>query len=175
MATAARVLNFSRDDEGGSRVQMERAAESEPAARDPYHLRPLPYEDIYLYIKRFDNAGVVRQADPAEGRTAWKAIAGSCVAAALLVATLLPSSYWLMAGMQIGHLKAARDQAEKELRTLVYEEARLLRIERLHEIAREREFSAPGRDQILYSQPKNAFAQNGGPVTVPETTSGTQR
>lgn len=151
MATAAQV--FPNVPDGRS------ARPGLSVADDPFRLRPLPGEDVYLYVKRFDNTGVVRQADPGSGRAAWKAICGSGIAALLLIALLLPGGYRLLAGYQISQLKQEREQSLKELKTLEFEEARYLRIERMYELARERQMAPPAGDQLIYSQPKDALAR----------------
>jgi cell division protein FtsL len=113
---------------------------------------------VFLLIKRFDNTGVVRQADPHAGKTAWKAIGGSCIAATLLIGLLLPGAYRLLAGYRIDQLKQAREESIRELRTLEYDEARLIRMERVNEVARSREFAAPTSEQVQFVQPKDSVA-----------------
>ena len=34
------------------------------AVRDPFQLRALPHEDVFLYSKQIDNSRLVREADP---------------------------------------------------------------------------------------------------------------
>ncbi|MCX6594014.1 MAG: hypothetical protein NTZ56_21080 [Acidobacteria bacterium] len=169
MATLAQIFTprFSRDDreslsnEGRSRAQKGPAV-SEAAGQvdvDVYQLRPLPYED-FLYVKNdFNNHRVVRQADPTAGRSAWKAIGSSCIAAALLIALLLPGAYRLLAGYQISRLKLEREQYSNVLRTLDSQEASLVKMERLYEVARTKGYAPPTRDQVQYSQPKDAVAR----------------
>ncbi len=168
MATLAQNLRWkdSRDDENND---MHRAVEftdsihavesmEESSATDHYSLRPLPNEELYLYIKRIDNTGVVRQHDPSSGRVAWKAIGGSCIAASLLVGLLLPSAYQLLAGYQIDRLKQVQAQSVKELKTLEYEEARHINMERMLELAKTKEFVAPSTEQVQFLQPKDSVA-----------------
>jgi len=127
--------------------------------RDPFILRPLPNEDLFLYIKRFDNTGVVRQPDPQAGHTAWKIIGTSAAAAALLIGLLLPGAYRTLAGYQIDELKRKREQAVRELRTLEYLEASLINMERVHELAKTRDFTAPSGDQVQFLPPKDSVAR----------------
>lgn len=169
MATLAQIFTprISRDDresllnEGRSRAQMGPAV-SEAAGQpevDVFQMRPLPYED-FLYIKSdFNNHRVVRQADPTAGRSAWKAIGSSCIAAALLISLLLPHAYRLLAGYQISRLKLEHEQYSNVLRTLDSQEASLVKMERLYEVARTKGYALPTRDQVQYSQPKDAVAR----------------
>ena len=169
MATLAQIFTprISRDDreslsnEGRGRAQKGPAV-SEAAGQvevDVYQLRPLPYE-AFLYVKNdFNNHHVVRQADPTAGRSAWKAIGSSCIAAALLIALLLPNAYRLLAGYQISRLKQEREQYSNVLRTLDSQEASLVKMDRLYEVARTKGYAPPTRDQVQYSQAKDAVAR----------------
>lgn len=169
MATLAQILHWgSREGTGGGAqgaftgtepVAAQRAGIGERASADPFALRPLPNEDVYLYVKRFDNTRVVRQADPAAGLSAWKAIGASCVAAGLLVCLLLPGAYRLLAGYQIDALERSREQALKELKTLEYEEARRLNLKRMLETAEGKDFVAASAGQVEYLEPKDSVAQ----------------
>lgn len=158
MATLAQSLRWkdSRGEEDHLETQAPYGAREEAGSIsvDPYCLRPLPNEELYLYIKRIDNTGVVRQHDPSSGRVAWKAIGGSCIAASLLVGLLLPSAYRLLAGYQIDRLKQAHEQSIKELKTLEYEEARHINMDRMLELAKTKEFVAPTTEQVQFLQPR---------------------
>lgn len=164
MATLAQTLRWkdSRDEE--REMHAPARAESQPVQTasalmaDPYTLRPLPNEELFLYVKRFNNTGVVRQHDPQTGRVAWKTIGGSCIAATLLVGLLLPGAYRLLAGYQLDRLKQAREQSIKELKTLEYEEARHINMERMLELAKSKEFAPPSTEQVQFLQPKDSVA-----------------
>ncbi len=168
MATLAQIFTprISRDDresllnEGRSRAQGPAVSEAAGHVEvDVYQMRPLPYED-FLYIKSdFNNQRVVRQADPTAGRSAWKAIGSSSIAAALLIGLLLPHAYRLLAGYQISRLKLEHEQFSNVLRTLDSQEASLVKMERLYEVARTKGYAPPTRDQVQYSQPKDAVAR----------------
>lgn len=163
MATLAQTIwkhSSLREERQGSGTRSVRVPDSEPGTQeDPFRLRPLPNEDLYLFVKRFDNTGVVRATDPRAGRVAWKAIGGACVAATLLVGMLLPGAYRLLAGYQLDRLKQTREQATRELRTLEFEEERLRRMERMQELAESRQFAPPTRDQVQHVQPKDSVAK----------------
>jgi hypothetical protein len=151
MATAAQVFPVTPEIRPGRQTRG--------GTDDVFHLRALPGEDVYLYVKRFDNTGVVRQADPGAGQAAWRAICGSGIAALLLIALLLPGGYRLLAGYQLSQLKQERELAIRELKALEFEEARYLRIERMYELAKQHRMAPPAADQLIYSQPQDAVAQ----------------
>jgi hypothetical protein len=169
MATLAQILHLgSRDETSGGTQEAFSGTEPGNAARmgagerasfDPYVLRPLPNEDVYLYVKRFDNTLVVRQADPQAGRSAWKAIGASAIAAGLLVCLLLPGAYRLLAGYQIDSLERALEQSVKELKTLEYEEARRLNLDRMREMAEGKEFAPASVGQVEYLEAKDSLAR----------------
>lgn len=168
MATLAQIFHWSSDEEssgtqetraGSEPVRVRRQGIAGQASVDPYALRPLPNEEVYLYIKRFDNTRVVRQADPQAGRAAWKAIGASCVAAALLVSLLLPGAYRLLAGYQIDSLTQSREQAARELKTLEYQESLRLNIRNMQEVAKGKEFAPPVAGQVQFLQPKDSVAR----------------
>ncbi len=122
---------------------------------DPYRLRPLPHEDVYLHSKRIDNSRVVREADPVARRKCWRAIAVSCVAAVYLMAILLPDVLGRVAGYRIYYLQQQHDQLLNEKSVLELEEARLLSPERLEELARTLELVDPVPGQVLVLNPKS--------------------
>lgn len=131
------------------------------AIHDEFYLRSLPAEDVYLFVKRFDNAQVVRAADPAEGHRCWQAIAATMLGAVLLIGLLLPSAYRLLAGYQLGKLQTERRLLERERAELQLEEARLLSPQRLEELARAQQMIDPEPETVQYLTPaKGSLALN---------------
>ncbi|MDX2179860.1 MAG: hypothetical protein SFV18_09730 [Bryobacteraceae bacterium] len=160
MATLARTFgNAGWDEAPRSEARKRDAAVSETADSDIYLLRPLPNEGVFLYVKRFDNTRVVRQADPHARRTAWKTIGGSCAAAALLIGLLFPGAYRLLAGFQIERLKTETREARMLLETLTYEEAYRARIQRVHDTAVAKGYQPPAAGQVEFAQPKASVAR----------------
>lgn len=131
------------------------------AAWDEFSLRSLPAEDVYLFVKRFDNAQVVRASDPAEGQRCWQAIAATMLGAVLLIGLLLPSAYRLLAGYQLSKLQVERRLLERERAELQLEEARLLSPQRLEELARAQQMIDPEPETVQYLTPaKGSLALN---------------
>src|ERR1039457_1822786 len=60
--------------------------------RDPFLLRTLPHEDVFLYCKKIDNSRLVREADPESRGKCWSAIGAACLALALLTGVLVPGA-----------------------------------------------------------------------------------
>jgi hypothetical protein len=115
-----------------------------------FRLRPLANEDVFFYHKRIDNTRVVREADPRAGRVCWRLIGSSIASAVLLSAILVPSLYGLMAGYRIESLRQERQRLETERASLELDEARLLRPERLIELARKQRFVDPEPQKVVY-------------------------
>jgi hypothetical protein len=121
---------------------------------EPCRLRPVPNEDIYLYRKAIDNAGVVRLADPRVRARCWRMIAATTAGTMMLVAVLWPGVYGMLTGYQIETLKVQQQRLLAERSALELEEAQLLDPARLEEVAQSRQFINPLPDQIEYLSPQ---------------------
>ncbi len=121
------------------------------AVADPYRLRPLPGEDVYLYHKKIDNSRVIRQADPVARRRSARAVAGSFAAALLLMLLLLPHGLNVIAGYHIDKLEASNHQLRGERSRLELEESRLLSPERLNALAVELHYVDPDPNKVVYA------------------------
>jgi hypothetical protein len=152
MATLANIFNrFGVASVAAEAVTSEDRAQADSACR----LRALPNEDVYFFVKRIDNARVVRQADPAERARGWRVVAGGCGAAVLLIATLLPSAYGLLAGYQLNQLQSDHQKLITQKSTLELEEAALISPERLQVWADRDKFAEPAPESVVYITPKN--------------------
>lgn len=117
---------------------------------DDFKLRPLPNEDVYFFVKRIDNSRLVRKAEPGTSAMSWKFLGGACAAAVLLIGTLLPNAYGLLASHQLHNLQVENQRLLTERATLELEEARLLSPARLEELARMQKFVDPTPDTVIY-------------------------
>jgi hypothetical protein len=129
---------------------------------DDYGLRPLPSEDVYFFLKKIDNSRIVREADPAARKRAWKAGAKGVAAAALLILLLMPKALGMMAGYQVHMLAQDRERLINERSVLALEEARLVSPERLEQLAQELKLVNPDprRVLVLNSKAESALALN---------------
>lgn len=132
------------DNEEGRRVRVE----------DPYFLRPLPGEDIFFYSKLIDNARVVRQPDPRARGACWSAAGVMCMLAALLTFSLAPRIANLFAGYRVEALRQEQQRLIDERQVLDVEEAKLLRLDRLDELAHHRNLAPPKPGQLFDLEPK---------------------
>jgi hypothetical protein len=153
MATLANI--FNRFMEAGAEARSEQQTRVVRVAAESYLLRPLPNDDVYFFVKRIDNSRVVRKADPKARKQSWKARGASCLAAAGLIATLLPSAYGLMANYQLHQLRQEHERLMGEQSRLELQEATLVSPERLQRLAKDEGFTDPTPDHTIYLTPKN--------------------
>lgn len=113
-------------------------------------IRSFMNEDVLFYVKRIDNSGVVRAADPASRSRALKLAGSMFGAAVLLVGVLLPGAYGLMAGYQIQSLEREHERLASEQASLELEEAKLLSPARMEQLAREQQFIDPAPQKVVY-------------------------
>src|SRR5437660_11613423 len=107
---------FAKEETETPRVMAEGSA----------RVRAFANEDIYFFVKKIDNSGVVREADPAARGTCWKLIGSVVAAVVLLVGVLLPGAYSLLAGYQIQSLRVEGQRLATEQASLELEEAQLV-------------------------------------------------
>ena len=132
-------------------------------------LRPIPNEDVYLFVKRIDNTGVVRAVDPAARRARSRSMATGFVAAMLVIAGLVPTAYNTMAGFTLQQLRTEGNKLQQEQARLQLEEAELASLDRLTQLAKKLNMAEPQPQQIemLEGQSK-AEARNNLPLNGAE-------
>ena len=147
-----------------------RALEEFPAAvwtrTESPRLRPIANEDVYLFVKRIDNSGVVRAADPIALRARSRSVATGFIAAMLVIAGLVPTAYNTMAGFTLQTLRQEQDKLKQQQSTLDLQEAEMLSPTRLERLAKSLKMVEPSPQAIQYidSRPK-AEARNNLPTT----------
>ena len=128
--------------------------------RDPFQLRALPHEHLFLYHKRIDNSRLVREADPKSKSACWSAIGAACMLAVLLTSAFAPSVATTIAGYKLEALKVEERRLQEELRGLDLIEAELLSPARLDRLAQQNNLvpPAPGQISHLEGKPQGAVA-----------------
>ncbi len=122
---------------------------------DPFEVPLFPNEDVYFYIKRIGNSGVVRVADPAARKVCWRMIGYSFVLATLVISLLLPNLYDLMAGYKMEALRQEKQRLELDRAALDLQEAKLVSPARLEELARLQRFVDPAPASVVYLENKS--------------------
>jgi hypothetical protein len=117
---------------------------------DSSRLRPLANEDVYLYIKRIDNAAVVRAADPAARRNSLGAVATGFAMALFVIAGLFPAAYNTMEGYRIQQLRQEQNLLKQENASLKFQQAKLLSPENLNRLAAKLNMVDPAPQQVQF-------------------------
>jgi hypothetical protein len=128
--------------------------------RDPFQLRGLPHEHLFLHHKRIDNSRLVREADPKSRGACWSAIGATSVLAVLLISAFAPSVATTIAGYKLEALRIEERLLLEEHRGLDVQEAELLSPARLDRLARENNLVAPTSEQVFHleGKPQGAVA-----------------
>jgi hypothetical protein len=122
--------------------------------RDPFLLRALPHEDVFLYSKKIDNSRLVREPDPQARGACWSAIGAACVALALLTSVLAPSVAGTLAGYKLESLRSEERRLLSERRVLQLQEAELLSPGRLEKLAKGQNLVTPASGQVVHLEGK---------------------
>jgi hypothetical protein len=161
MASLATIVN---------RFVGVRAVEALPAAvwtrTESPRLRPIANEDVYLFVKRIDNCGVIRAADPAARQARSRSVATGFLAAMLVIAGLAPAAYNTMAGFELQNLRKDQDVLKQEQATLDLQEAQLLSPVRLDQLAKSLKLVEPAPQEVQYldGKTKTTDARNQWPA-----------
>ena len=128
--------------------------------RDPFQLRALPHEHLFLHKKQIDNSRLVREADPKSRGACWSAIGTACVLALLLTSAFAPSVATTIAGYKLEALRIEERRLLEEGRVLDLQQAELLSPARLDELAQQNNLIAPASGQVLHleGKPQGAVA-----------------
>jgi cell division protein FtsL len=117
--------------------------------RDPFQLRALPQEDVFLFCKRIDNSRLVREPDPQARGACWSAIGAACVLVVVLTSVLVPNVASTLAGYKLQALRVEQRQLLDEKRTLELKEAELSSPQRLEKLAQAQNLVAPSSGQVV--------------------------
>jgi len=118
--------------------------------RDPFKLRPLPFEDVFFCCKRIDNSRLVREPDPKAGNACWSAMGVASVILALLLGVLAPKVAATLCGYKLESLRAEQLQLLDENRVLDLQEAELLSPARLDQLAKDHNLVTPSAGQVVH-------------------------
>jgi len=139
-------------------ARSEETVSARPRVLEPGHafeVPSFPNEDVYFYVKRIVNTGVLREADPAARKTCWRMIGYSFLVATLAISLLLPTLYQLMAGYRMEALRQERERLELDRAALELQESRLVSPARLEDLARMQRFVDPAPDSVVYLENKS--------------------
>jgi hypothetical protein len=130
-------------------------------------LRPLPNEDVYLFVKRIDNHAVVRAINPSAQRARTNSMLTSFGLAVVFIAGLAPAAYNTMEGYHIQSLRKSQMELKKQISALDVQEADLLTPARLRAIAERMGLQDPAPGHLQYLDGKPNEARNRQPGVPP--------
>ena len=113
-------------------------------------LRPIANEDVYLFVKRIDNSGVVRATDPAARRARSRSVATGFIAAMLVIAGLVPAAYNTMAGFSLQNLRMEQERLKQQQSRLDLKEAEMLSPAHLEQLAKSLKMVEPTPQAVQY-------------------------
>ena len=132
-------------------VGVRELAEVPPAVwtrTESPRLRPIANEDVYLFVKRIDNTGVVRAADPAARIARSRSMITGFIAALVIIVGLVPAAYNTTAGFTLEHLRGEQQALRQQKAKLDAAEARLVSLDRLEQLAQKLKMSEPEPQQV---------------------------
>lgn len=118
-----------------------------------YALRPLPNEDIALWVKAIDNSRVIHQGKPEMGAALWRYIGGAAAAAAIVLGLLVPGAWNWLDGYRLNGLETKRKALMEEREVLRLEQARIENPKQLETWAAEHGMKAPDSHRLVYLRP----------------------
>ncbi|MFZ0593373.1 MAG: hypothetical protein WAM39_23150 [Bryobacteraceae bacterium] len=113
-------------------------------------LRPLANEDVYMYVKRIDNAAVVRAVDPVARRASFRAVVAGFAVAAFVIAGLFPAAYNTIEGYHIQQLRQEQSTLRQERAIVTFQAARLLSPDNLNRLAARLKMVDPAPRQVQF-------------------------
>ena len=131
---------------------------------DAFTVRPLPNEDVALWIKSIDNSRVRPQRDPEVRKACVRFITMSSVSMLLAIMLVLPNAYGVLAGYQLNRLQKEHNALRKERDLLLNAQAELESPKTLTQWANEYGLKAPAPEQVVYLPPADdkSLALNSG-------------
>jgi hypothetical protein len=118
--------------------------------RDPFQLRSLPHDDVYMYVKKIDNSRLVREADPQSHSACWSAIGAACLMLVVLTGAFAPTAMTTLAGYKLEALHSEERRLIEEGRNLDLQEAELLSPARLDQLAHKNNLTTPSTNQVIH-------------------------
>lgn len=116
---------------------------------DRYHLRPMPNEDIHVFVKKIDNTRVVREQDPKANASAWKTISMAGVFALMVVGLIVPIANSYLAGYTVTEIETQNSQLQSQLARLSARESALTSSEALARAAKNQRYIDPTPETMV--------------------------
>jgi hypothetical protein len=156
------MASFAAIMERITRAKEETEEQASATSEDEYLSRPLPNEQVYLWVRTIDNSRVRAVASPGASRACWRSIVASLVVVAVLVGILLPLAYNLLAGYRLSALEVEHQRLLDDKARLEQEESQVLTPALMAEVARSARLVDPmPHDRVpLPAPPDGVLAMN---------------
>jgi hypothetical protein len=139
---------FDKRDSGASNSKFGAQSRKRSEA-DRFHLRPMPNEDIHVFVKKIDNTRVVREQDPKANASAWRTISMAGVFALVVVGLIVPIANSYLAGYTVTEIEKQNSQLESQLARLSVREAELTSVEALARAAKNQKYLDPSPETMV--------------------------
>lgn len=120
------------------------------AESDPFRLRALPNDNVFLYLKTVDNSRIVRAADPASNSHSWSAMSAAALLLMIGGTIVTPNVASILDGYKLEKLKSENQSLVDQKRELEVREAALVSPERLNDVAKAQKLTSPASSQIFH-------------------------
>ncbi len=125
------------------------AASGSQQASERFQLRPMPNEEIHVFVKKIDNTRVVREQDPKVNASAWKTISMACLFSLFVIGLLVPAANSYLAGYTAAEIEKRNKELQGELARLSVRESELTSLEALARAARNQRFLDPSPETLV--------------------------
>ena len=140
-------MSFGRIFEKKSGASHQAHSRNHAAGR--YHLRPMPNEDIHVFVKKIDNTRVVREQDPKANASAWKTISVATTFALLVVGLIVPIANSYLAGYTVAEIEKQNNQLASQVARYSVRESELTSLEALARAAKNQRFIDPTPESMV--------------------------
>jgi hypothetical protein len=155
MATAW-ALMFNKNGSGAAKTQFGARSRNRNQA-DRFQLRPMPNEDIHVFVKKIDNSRVVREQDPRANASAWQTISMAGIFALVVVGLIVPIANSYLAGYTVAEIEKQNSQLQSQLLRLSVREAELTSVEALARAAKNQKYLDPSPEtMVVLNEPRSA-------------------
>ena len=147
MATAWAWM-FDKKVSGSSKSQSGAQSQKRTEAAR-FHLRPMPNEDIHVFVKKIDNTRVVREHDPKANASAWRTISMTGIFALVVVGVSVPITNSYLAGYTVTEIEKQNKQLHSQLVRLSVREAELTTVQALARAAKNQKYLDPAPETMV--------------------------
>lgn len=118
-----------------------------------YRVRPLPKEEIDLYVKRIDNSRLMRKVDTRDFVASIGVSGGAALASILIIVLLAPGVYNLLASRTMAKLEAEHAQLMNQMRMVEARDGQMFNAQSMRRWKESGDFVEPTTASTLFAPP----------------------